>query len=85
MARSKLARNCTYGSARNPAKQIIMKGIYRHKKGNIYRVLFEAKHSETLEDLVIYQDVNDESKIWARPKSMFLDKGRFTKIDDNTK
>ncbi|MBQ1932546.1 MAG: DUF1653 domain-containing protein [Muribaculaceae bacterium] len=42
-----------------------MKGIYRHKKGNIYRVLFEAKHSETLEDLVIYQDVNDETKIWA--------------------
>ena len=62
-----------------------MKGIYRHKKGNIYRVLFEAKHSETLEDLVIYQDVKDETKIWARPKSMFLDKGRFTKIDDNTK
>ena len=62
-----------------------MKGIYRHKKGNIYRVLFEAKHSETLEDLVIYQEVNDETKIWARPKSMFLDKGRFTKIDDNIK
>lgn len=57
-----------------------MKGFYRHKKGNIYEVLFVAKHTETHEDLVIYKDVNDEQKIWARPVNMFLDKGRFAKI-----
>lgn len=46
-------------------------GIYRHYKGNIYKVLCVAKHSETLEDMVIYQDTTDESKIWARPASMW--------------
>lgn len=48
-------------------------GIYRHYKGNIYKVLHIAKHSETLEDMVIYQDVNDPDKIWARPASMWND------------
>lgn len=56
-----------------------MKGFYRHKKGNIYKVLYIAKHSETLEDLVIYIDINN-NKIWARPIWMFLEKDRFTKI-----
>lgn len=57
-----------------------MNGFYKHKKGNIYKVLFVAKHTESLEDFVIYQDINDEHKIWARPIDMFLEKGRFTKI-----
>lgn len=48
-------------------------GIYRHYKGNMYKVLYIAKHSETLEDMVIYQDVNDPDKIWARPTSMWDD------------
>ena len=46
-------------------------GIYRHYKGNTYRVLHIAKHSETLEDIVVYQDVNFADKIWARPASMW--------------
>ena len=48
-------------------------GIYRHYKGNTYRVLHIAKHSETLEDMVIYQDINAPDKIWARPASMWND------------
>lgn len=49
-------------------------GLYRHsKKGTLYRVIAIAKHSETLEPMVIYeaQYDNPESKLWARPASMF--------------
>ena len=51
-------------------------GIYQHHKGMKYRVLGVAKHSETLEDLVIYEALYDTkvSKIWARPLEMFLGK-----------
>ena len=45
--------------------------IYRHFKGNMYRVLNIAEHTETGEKLVIYQSVDDESKIYARPLEMF--------------
>ena len=45
--------------------------VYRHYKGNVYQVVAVAKHSETLEELVIYKDINDESKVWARPASMW--------------
>lgn len=51
--------------------------IYKHYKGNVYKVLAVAKHSETLEDLVIYQDTNNDSKIWARPLSMWNDDVQF--------
>lgn len=49
-------------------------GIYKHlKTGNLYRVHFVAKHSETLEDLVLYEALydNDKSKYWVRPVAMF--------------
>lgn len=49
----------------------IKKGVYRHYKGNVYKVIGIAKHSETLEELVIYQDVTDENKLWARPAYMW--------------
>lgn len=48
-------------------------GVYRHYKGNIYRVLHIAKHSETLEDMVVYQDVNCPDKLWVRPAFMWND------------
>ncbi len=45
-------------------------GLYRHYKGNIYEVLTVARHSETLEEMVIYRSVTD-GKCWARPLSMW--------------
>ncbi|ETJ29011.1 hypothetical protein Q604_UNBC16446G0001, partial [human gut metagenome] len=47
---------------------------YRHFKGNEYLVLHLAKHSETLEDLVVYQALYGERGIWVRPLSMFTEK-----------
>lgn len=47
---------------------------YRHFKGNEYKILAIAKHTETMEELVIYQDMNGEHQIYARPLSMFLSK-----------
>jgi hypothetical protein len=47
---------------------------YRHFKGNEYMVLHLAKHSETMEELVVYQALYGEMGIWVRPLSMFLEK-----------
>lgn len=49
----------------------ICPGIYRHYKGNLYEVLFEARHSETEEMLVIYKALYGEGLIWARPRTMW--------------
>ena len=53
---------------------VVIGGTYKHFKGHVYKVLYIAKDSETLEDLVIYQDTLDPNKIWARKKNMFLSK-----------
>jgi hypothetical protein len=47
---------------------------YRHFKGKDYLVLYIAKHSETLEDMVVYQQLYGERGIWVRPMKMFLEK-----------
>jgi len=65
-------------------------GLYRHYKGTIYQVLGLAKHSETLEELVVYKNTKDQS-LWARPVSMFLEEVevngqkqlRFTRLKSN--
>jgi len=46
---------------------------YKHYKGNEYLVLHLAKHSETEEDLVVYQALYGERGIWVRPLDMFLE------------
>lgn len=46
-------------------------GRYRHFKGNEYRVLYIAKHSETLEDMVVYQALYGSMGIWVRPAAMW--------------
>lgn len=51
--------------------------IYKHSKtGNLYKIVAVAKHSESLEDMVIYeaQYENPLSKIWARPLTSFTEK-----------
>lgn len=48
-------------------------GLFRHYKGNEYRVLSLARHSETLEPLVVYQALYGERGIWVRPAGMFVE------------
>jgi hypothetical protein len=48
-------------------------GRYRHYKGNEYSVLGVAKHSETLEDMVVYRPEYGEKGMWVRPLQMFLE------------
>ena len=56
--------------------QPILPGTYRHYKGKLYRVIGVAKHSETLEDLVVYEALyeNKTAKLWVRSLSMFEEK-----------
>ncbi len=49
----------------------IRPGRYRHFKGNEYRVLYVARHSETMEEMVVYQALYGEGGIWVRPASMW--------------
>ncbi len=55
--------------------QPLRPGVYRHYTGREYRVLGIAKHSETLEDLVVYQPLYDNplSALWVRPLGMFTE------------
>ena len=46
-------------------------GKYQHFKGEVYEVIGLAKHSETLEEMVVYK--NEEGDIWVRPKNMFFE------------
>ncbi|MFV3412537.1 DUF1653 domain-containing protein [Pseudomonas nitroreducens] len=48
-------------------------GLYRHYKGQQYRVLGVARHSETEEEVVIYQALYGEFGLWVRPLSMFTE------------
>lgn len=48
-------------------------GKYRHYKGNMYEVLGVARHSETLEELVVYRALYGENELWVRPVKMFLE------------
>jgi cupin 2 domain-containing protein len=48
-------------------------GRYRHYKGNEYSVVGTARHSETLEELVVYRQEYGEHGLWVRPKGMFAE------------
>jgi len=50
---------------------IIPHGTYRHYKGSFYEVVGHAKHSETLEDMVIYKALYGDGGTWVRPLSMW--------------
>ena len=52
---------------------VMIGGRYRHFKGNEYRVIALAKHSETLEDMVVYQALYGEKGFWVRPLAMFCE------------
>ena len=64
-------------------------GLYRHYKGGEYEVVGVARHSETLEPLVVYRPLYNASGLWVRPYAMFVEtievdgvvRARFAKID----
>ena len=47
-------------------------GRYRHYKGGTYEVIGVARHSETLEPLVIYRPLYNDTGCWVRPHAMFF-------------
>lgn len=69
----------------------IRPGRYRHFKGNEYEVIGVAKHSETMEELVVYRALYGERGLWVRPASMWNEQverdgkifQRFTLIQEN--
>jgi hypothetical protein len=46
-------------------------GIYEHYKGNRYKVLTIGRHSETLQEFVVYQGLYDKEDVWVRPIELF--------------
>ena len=64
--------------------------LYKHFKGGVYRILYRAKNTETLEDMIVYQSL-ETNEIWVRPAEMFFEyietdtyKGfRFTHISQS--
>ena len=65
-------------------------GKYRHFKGNEYEVIGIARHSETLEEMVVYRALYGDAGIWVRPTEMWNETverdgkafQRFTYIDE---
>ena len=55
------------------AQSIVVGSLYEHYKGLRYKVLGVARHSETLEELIVYQALYGEGGIWVRPLDMFLE------------
>ncbi len=59
-------------------EKIVPGGLYQHYKGNKYKLINVVRHSETLEELVLYETLyeNDLGKLWVRPKGMFIEQVR---------
>lgn len=51
----------------------VIKGIYKHYKGNLYEVFDVAKHSETEEEHVVYRTLYGDYSLWVRPLTMFIE------------
>jgi hypothetical protein len=72
-----------------PALPATPLGRYRHYKGGEYEVIGVARHSETLEPLVVYRPLHNTTGWWVRPHAMFFEtievegrtQPRFTRHD----
>ena len=70
--------------------ETVKPGVYRHFKGNLYRVLFSARHSETGEEMVVYRALYGEQDYWVRPAAMWCEtverdgrvQPRFVRIEE---
>ncbi|MBJ8417774.1 DUF1653 domain-containing protein [Acinetobacter courvalinii] len=51
----------------------LQRGIYQHYKGQLYQVFHIARHSETEEQLVVYQCLYGDYSMWVRPLAMFTE------------
>ena len=58
--------------------------VYRHFKGNLYKVICEARHSETEEKMVVYQALYGDYQIYVRPFSSFISAVDYNKYPDAT-
>ena len=56
-----------------PALPALVPGRYRHYKGRDYDVIGVARHSETLEPVVVYRPLYGEGALWVRPHAMFVE------------
>ena len=63
-------------------RKIYVNGIYEHFKGNKYKVLNIAEHTETGDKMVVYQALYGENKIYVRPYNMFISKVDIEKYPD---
>lgn len=52
---------------------VLQRGIYQHYKGQLYQVFNVARHSETEEQVVVYQCLYGDYSMWVRPLSMFIE------------
>lgn len=52
---------------------MIKTGKYRHYKGNDYEVIGVARHSESLDELVVYRALYGDQDLWVRPVKMFTE------------
>lgn len=83
-------RRAVNSEADLPALPDVVCGHYRHYKGGEYELIGVARHSETLEPLVVYRPLYKTSGLWVRPHAIFFEtvpidgvpQPRFTRIED---
>ncbi len=79
------------GEALPPMGPPIATGLYRHYKGGRYEVVGVVRHSESLEEMVLYRALYGENGLWVRPRAMFAEQvevggawvDRFARVVDS--